>query len=112
MGRITFADKEQATVNQQPEEKKWTFENANEVKEVVNENFHDGDDWDNTENKFPDSGGTAEDGSIRKWDRFVGRGEGNWTVVTAVGNQDVHDKSIFIALADNPGQDPENWRMI
>lgn len=112
MGRITYADKEQATVNQQPANKKWSFGDANHVKEVVNENFHDGADWDNTQNKFPDIGGTAEDGSIRKWDRFVGRGVGSWEIISGAGNQDVLDKSIFIALEDNPGNDPDNWRMI
>ena len=112
MGKITYSDKEQQTVNQLPETKKFTHLNANHIKTVVNENFHEGEDWDNTENKFPDAGGTGESGSIRKWDRFISFNTGNWEVITDAGSQQVNPGSIFVARIDEPGQTPANWRMI
>jgi hypothetical protein len=38
MAKVNYADKEQATVNQLPEAKKFTHLNANELKNVINEN--------------------------------------------------------------------------
>jgi hypothetical protein len=83
---------------------------ANEVKNVVNANALR--EWDNTLNKFPDAGGSGDEGAIAKHNWFVGNGVGNWETATGRGVEQVVDGTIFIARFDNPGQDPAKWRTI
>jgi hypothetical protein len=66
-------------------------------------------EWDNTENKFPDSGGSGTDGAIESHNRFVGVGVGNWEILTGHGSEQVVDGMEFIAKIDAPGQTPANW---
>jgi hypothetical protein len=68
-------------------------------------------DWDNTENKFPDAGGSGTSGAIEKFNFFIGIGTGAWDVL-GLGSEQINDGAIFIAKIDNPGQTPANWRYI
>jgi hypothetical protein len=65
--------------------------------------------WDNTENKFPDSGGSGEDGAIERHNLFIGEGVGAWEILTGHGSEQVVDGMEFRAKIDAPGQDPANW---
>jgi hypothetical protein len=72
-------------------------------------------EWDNTENKFPDSGGSGldeegnPDGSIERHNRFIGTGTGAWVVRVGGPSEDVNEGAEFIAKIDEPGNDPANW---
>jgi hypothetical protein len=66
-------------------------------------------EWDNTENNFPDSGGSGTDGAIEAHNHFIGIGTGSWEVVTGDGSVSVEDGAHFIAKIDDPGNDPDNW---
>jgi hypothetical protein len=72
-------------------------------------------EWDNTENKFPDSGGSGvdedgiPDGSIERHNRFIGTGTGAWVVRVGGPTEDVNEGAEFIAKIDDPGNDPANW---
>jgi hypothetical protein len=69
-------------------------------------------EWDNTENKFPDSGGSGTAGAVMQSDQYIGSGVGNWETNTGQGSEQVNDGAIFIARVDSPGQTPANWRYI
>jgi hypothetical protein len=66
-------------------------------------------EWDNTQNKFPDSGGSGTAGAIERHNRFIGVGVGNWEILTGQGSEQVVDGMEFIAKIDAPGQTPANW---
>ncbi len=111
MALITYATK--VTINPLPDVpaiNKVTDADMNEIKTAVNQNALR--DWDNTQNKFPDSGGSGTAGAIKKNNWFIGSGIGNWETGTGLGSEQVNDGAIFIARVDNPGQTPANWRYI
>jgi hypothetical protein len=72
-------------------------------------------EWDNTQDKFPDDGGSGVDvdgnldGSIERHNRFIGTGVGTWVLRTGGDPEEAIDGAEFIAKVDNPGQDPANW---
>jgi hypothetical protein len=66
-------------------------------------------EWDNTQNKFPDSGGSGTAGAIERHNRFIGTGVGAWVVRTSGPTEDVNEGAEFIAKIDAPGQTPANW---
>lgn len=110
MALITIDDKVQYEENPLPDINKWTAADINHFKGVINANALR--EWDNTQNKFPDAGGSGTAGAIAKHNWFVGNGLGSWEVVTGQGAQDVPDGTIFVARVDTPGQDPDNWRTV
>jgi hypothetical protein len=67
--------------------------------------------WDNSQNKFPDSGGSGEDEAIEAGNYFIGTGTGSWIVSPEVGAaaETVNRGARFRAIIDNPGNDPANW---
>ena len=112
---ITYTNKDDSQPTSDPR-RNWTDTDANEVKTVVNNNaavmLNLRGDWDNTEDKFPDAGGSGPSGVVKKWDCFDGVGVGSWEVVTGDGAELIPDGTFFIARVDNPGQDPDNWKTI
>ncbi len=108
MALITYTNKEQYEVNPLPEINKVTDSNMNEIKQVVNQNAPRV--WDNTQNKFPDSGGSGASGSVQQYNHFIGVGVGTWVILTGQPPEQVIDGMEFIAKIDNPGNNPANWR--
>ena|SRR5687767_2798814 len=106
MALIAYDDKVQYQSNPLDDINKWTADDANHVKQVVNANALR--EWDNTQNKFPDAGGSGTAGAIDKHNWFIGNGAGAWDI-SGAGSEPVPDGMIFIARIANPGQTPSNW---
>lgn len=109
MALITIDDKVQYQENPLADINKWTAADINHFKTVINTNALR--EWDNTQNKFPDSGGSGVAGAIGQHNWFIGNGVGAWDI-SGNGSEPVPDGMIFIARIANPGQAPSNWLKI
>lgn len=119
MAKINYADKDH-TLPSSNERKHWNDNDANEVKTVVNQNaeqmFRLLGGWDASGNSYPTNGnGSGDAGAVMQFDAWY------FTQPAPAIKEDPDDPSatsyrprrtIAIALANNPGQDPAKWRLI
>ena len=108
---IEYDDKDDSLPTSNPK-RLWRDTDANEVKTVVNANAlamwnHRGDyDQSENDNEFPDSDGSGSGGVIQAFNTWI------TTTTATFDGEEWPPKTILIAIINQPGQDPDNWRLI
>jgi len=117
MAVITYDDKNKALPSSDPK-RLWRDEDANMVKEVVNENaarmLNIRDDFDlSAANAYPSAGGSGDLGVVKKRDAFpIPSGMGGYVPSKLGGTEFVGEGMLLIAWEDTPGQDPFKWKIL
>lgn len=112
---ITYDDKEPLNSNPNPEKNKWTADNANEVKQTVNdlETFATSIDhyrglYDLSAEAYPTSGGTGAAGVPGDGDYWIGTGEGDFDVHGFEGPVTLFRGAMLIYIGGTV-TDPQSW---
>lgn len=117
MALITYSDKDKNLPSTNPK-RVWSADDANEVKEIVNENaarmLNIRDDYDlASENAYPTTGGSGDLGVIKRFDAFpIPEGKGGEVPSKLGGVEFVGEGSFLIAVTNTPGADPFKWRIL
>jgi hypothetical protein len=116
MAKIEYEDKDNQLPTSNPR-RLWRDDDANEVKEVVNTNadsmgfkavpFEPGTTPETA--AFPETGGSGDGGVVMDGNRFKIAIEGYFPGTD--GPELWPPKTIAEALVDNPGADPDNWKL-